>query len=75
MTAKYWLKPCFGYSANKRGQVGERHRWSGDAYGEGWGRGRCIWCHRDLDELRYPAEVTPREGSELHLAQALRTAA
>lgn len=71
MTAKFWIKPCFGYSATKGGKVGERHRWGG----EGWGRGQCIWCHRDLDQLRYLAKVEPREGSEQHLAQALRTAA
>lgn len=73
MTAKYRIKPCFGYSDNKGGQVGERHRWSGDYQGGGWGRGACIWCHRGLDELRYRAEVKPRDGSEQHLAQALRS--
>lgn len=71
MTARYWIKPCYGYSATKGGKVGERHRWSG----ESWGRGHCIWCHRDLDQLRYRAQVAPRDGSEQHLAQALRTAA
>lgn len=70
MTAKYWIKPCFGYSATKGGKVGERHRWSG----EKWGEGSCIWCHRDLDQLRYKAELPVREGSEQHLARALRDA-
>jgi hypothetical protein len=71
MTAKYWIKPCYGYSSTKGGKVGERHRWDG----ERWGTGCCIWCHRDLQQLRYKAEVPPGEGSEQHLARALRTAA
>lgn len=71
MTAKYWLRHCGGYNPRTGRKVGERHRWSGD----GWGKGSCIWCHRDLEQLRYPAEVKPRDGSELHLAQALRSAA
>ena len=71
MTAKFWLRHCGGYNPRTRRKVGERHRWSGAA----WGQGRCIWCHRDLEQLRYPAEVKPREGSEVHLAQALRSAA
>lgn len=75
MTARYWIKPCYGYSEKKGGKVGDRHRWSGDSSGEGWGKGHCIWCHRDLQQLRYKAEEPVREGSERQLAQALRTAA
>lgn len=71
MTAGYWIKPCYGYSAAKGGKVGERHRWSGEA----WGKGSCIWCHRDLEQLRYKAEAPVQPGSEMHLAQALRSAA
>jgi len=61
--ARYWLKKCFGYSAIKRGQVGERHRWSGDVTGSGWGKGYCIWCHRDLEQLRYRADLKPVEAA------------
>lgn len=42
--------PCsiFGGRSPKTGKpVGERHRWSGGA----WGRGQCEFCHRFLDEV------------------------
>jgi hypothetical protein len=70
-----YLKPCFGYSATKGGKVGERHRWSGDIRGPGWGRGRCIWCHRDLEQLKVKEQPTPAVGSDEHLAKALATGA
>jgi hypothetical protein len=46
------LKKCFGWNGKTNQKVGERHRWSGDVSGSGWGKGYCIWCNRDLDQLR-----------------------
>jgi hypothetical protein len=49
--------PCsiFGGKSQKTGKpVGERHRWEGGA----WGKGRCIFCGRFLDEvLKKPAQT------------------
>lgn len=75
MAKTYWLKHCHGINPRTGKKVGERHRWSGDIRGDGWGRGHCIWCMRGIDELRYEAPEPAREGSEQHLARALRTAA
>ncbi len=75
MASTTYLKPCFGWSDKKRGKVGERHRWSGDISGDGWGKGRCIWCHRDLEQLKVKALPATQPGSEQHLADALRSGA
>lgn len=73
--AKTWLLHCGGINPRTGKKVGERHRWSGDFIGKGWGRGKCIWCHRYIDELRYKAPEPPViEGSDQHLARALLTA-
>ena|SRR3990167_3994100 len=61
------LKKCFGYSEKKGGKVGERHRWSGDISGPGWGKGHCIWCHRDLEQLL----LKPEKAMSLEHAIAL----
>lgn len=71
MGKSYTMLGCFGYSATKKGQVGERHRWP-----HGWGKGRCIWCHRYLDEVRIEDRpAPPKPGSDEHLAEVLRSAA
>jgi len=43
--------PCsvFRGRSQKTGKlVGERHRWDGGA----WGRGRCVYCGRFLDQVQ-----------------------
>lgn len=67
MEPKPHLKKCFGYSEKKGGKVGERHRWSGDISGSGWGKGHCIWCHRVLEQLL----VKPEKAMSLEQAIAL----
>lgn len=38
----------FGGRSPKTGQlVGSRHRWS-----EGGGKGRCVFCHKTLEEVQ-----------------------
>ena len=54
MTTGTYLLKCNGWSDKKRGQVGERHRWSGP----GWGKGWCVWCHRCLYQLVVKDEPT-----------------
>lgn len=56
-----YLRPCFGYSEKKGGAVGERHRWSGPA----WGMGKCIWCARHLQELTVTSAKHPPAESSL----------
>lgn len=40
------MRKCYGKSPNSGKAVGERHRWL-----NGWGKGRCFFCGRYLDEL------------------------
>jgi hypothetical protein len=57
VTTRPYVLPCsiFGGKSQKTGKpVGERHRWEGGA----WGKGRCIFCGRFLDEvLKKPAQT------------------
>lgn len=49
MTRPYVI-PCSvfgGYSKRTYKKVGERHRWTGDK----WGEGRCEYCGRYLEQV------------------------
>lgn len=59
----YVLRSCHGINPRTGRPVGERHRWSGGK----WGVGRCIWCLRDLQELRHQV-VAPTQ-SKLEISQ------
>jgi hypothetical protein len=53
---------ALGGRSPRTGQpVGERHRWSGGA----WGEGACIYCGRELEQ------VLRKQEAELTVAQAL----
>lgn len=43
------IRKCYGINPKDGKGVGERHRWS--SWGEGWGKGRCDFCGRYLEEL------------------------
>lgn len=46
----------FGGRSKRTGlPVGERHRWDGGA----WGKGRCEFCGRSLDEVLKRPETKP----------------
>jgi len=59
MSAGTYLRKCYGFNPRTGGRVGERHRWGGDVSGPGWGKGRCIWCHRDLQQLLVHETTSP----------------
>lgn len=52
MTRPYVIAcSVFGGRSPKTGKlVGARHRWSGGSYGN-WGKGRCDFCGRTLDQV------------------------
>jgi len=42
-----WVEPCFGRSNKTGKQVGARHSWHPNK----WGEGRCNWCGRFLQNM------------------------
>ena len=55
-TPRPYVRHCYGRSPKSGKPVGQRHRWSGKA----WGEGRCIFCHRTLqDVLKKPDKGLP----------------
>lgn len=56
------VRPCsifHGRSPLTGKRVGQRHRWSGPA----WGQGRCLYCYRTIDEVlqRLPPQSTTKK--------------
>lgn len=50
MTKRPYVVPCsvFGGRSPKSGKrVGSRHRWSGEA----WGEGHCVYCFQPLEKV------------------------
>lgn len=42
-----WILGCYGLSPLTGLRVGARHSWP-----DGWGKGRCRFCGRTLDDLK-----------------------
>lgn len=50
-----WVQPCYGRNPKTGQDVGQRHRWHPNK----WGEGRCAFCGKYLEDL---LEVAAYEG-------------
>jgi hypothetical protein len=63
------IRKCYGRNPRTGHGVGERHQWP-----NGWGRGRCNFCGRYLEDLFEKPEAPKLPvGSSAHLERALKS--
>lgn len=67
MASRPSIRKCFGINPKTGREVGERHRWT-----NGWGKGRCDYCGKFLEDL---FETPPQPGvADLPLDVAIERA-